>query len=415
MPASRPSPRSPLEAPARDARRARWPLGGVSVDQFLRLHWQRQPLLVRGALPGLRPPLDPGELVALAGRDDVESRLVSAFSGRWRLRHGPFDARSVPSLGRRRWTLLVQGVDLHDDRAHALLGRFRFLPDARLDDLMISLASDGGGVGPHVDSYDVFLVQAWGRRRWRIGWPASHALVPDLPLKVLAHFEPRHEFVLEPGDMLYLPPGWAHDGIAEGPCMTCSIGYRAPSRHEFLSAFLADAAGSPSGSDPRFTDAGRRATRRPAQIPDDLHARLARWAREWRPRAEALDNFIGRFLTEPKPQVWFERAEPMTAVTFAARASRRGLALDRRTRIAYRRRRVYVNGEGFEAAALASRWLRRLADRRGLDRVAAALALADPHCAALLRDWHAAGWLHLATPRGPARIPVRSSPRSATR
>lgn len=415
MPASRPSPRSPLEAPARIARRARWPLGGVSVDQFLRLHWQRRPLLVRGALPGLRPPLDPEGLVALAGRDDVESRLVSAFADRWRLRHGPFEAGTVPSLARRRWTLLVQGVDLHDDRAHALLGRFRFLPDARLDDLMISLASDGGGVGPHVDSYDVFLVQAWGRRRWRIGWPASHELVPGLPLKVLAHFEARHEFVLEPGDMLYLPPGWAHDGVAEGPCMTCSIGFRAPSRHEFLSAFLADAAESPSGGDPRFGDAGRRATPRPAQIPDDLHARLVRWARGWRPRAGALDHFIGRFLTEPKPQVWFERAAPMTAATFAARASRRGLALDRRTRIAYRRRRVYVNGEGFEAPALASRWLRRLADRRGLDAAAAAAALADPLCAALLRDWHAAGWLHLAAPRGPARTSVESSPRSANR
>lgn len=395
MPATGPSTRHPIEAPANPARRgARGPLGSVGVARFMRDYWQRRPLLVRQALPALQAPLDPDALVALAARDEVESRLVSAFGGRWRLRHGPFESGAVPSLRRQRWTLLVQGVDLHDERAHALLGRFRFVPDARLDDLMVSLASDGGGVGPHVDSYDVFLVQAWGRRRWRIGWPASRELVPGLPLKVLARFEPQHEFVLEPGDMLYLPPGWAHDGIAEGPCMTCSIGFRAPSRHEFLSALLADAAESPAGPDPRFGDAGRRPVSRPAQVPEDLHAQLARWARGWRPGSAMLDDFIGRFLTEPKPQVWFERAPAMSAARFAARAARVGLRLDRRTRIAYRRRQLFVNGERFEAAGAA--WLRALADGRRLDPASAARALAEPRCAALLLEWHEAGWLHLS-------------------
>lgn len=395
MRATGPSIRHPIEAPANAARRrVRGPLGSVGVARFMRDYWQRRPLLVRQALPALQPPLDPEALLALAARDEVESRLVSAFGGRWRLRHGPFEAGAVPSLRRRRWTLLMQGVDLHDERAHALLGRFRFVPDARLDDLMVSLASDGGGVGPHVDSYDVFLVQAWGRRRWRIGWPASRELVPGLPLKVLASFEPQHEFVLEPGDMLYLPPGWAHDGIAEGPCMTCSIGFRAPSRHEFLSAFLADAAESPAGPDPRFGDAGRRPASRPAQVPEDLRVQLARWARGWRPGPAMLDDFIGRFLTEPKPQVWFERAPSINAARFAARAARIGLRLDRRTRIAYRRRQLFVNGERFEAAGAA--WLRALADRRRLDPASAARALAEPRCAALLLEWHEAGWLHLS-------------------
>lgn len=391
-----PSMHHPIEAPANAARRrARGPLGSVGVARFMRDYWQRQPLLVRQALPALQPPLDADALLALAGRDEVESRLVSAFGGRWRLRHGPFEAGAVPNLRRRRWTLLVQGVDLHDERAHALLERFRFVPDARLDDLMISLASDAGGVGPHVDSYDVFLVQAWGRRRWRIGWPASRALVPGLPLKVLARFEPQHEFVLEPGDMLYLPPGWAHDGIAVGPCMTCSIGFRAPSRREFLSAFLADAAESPAGPDPRFGDAGRRPVSRPAQVPEDLRAQLARWAHGWRPGPAMLDDFIGRFLTEPKPQVWFERAPATSAARFAARAARVGLRLDRRTRIAYRRTQVFVNGERFEAAG-ATAWLRALADRRRLDPASAARAVAEPRCAALLLEWHEAGWLHLS-------------------
>lgn len=396
MPANRPSARHPIEAPEGAARRrSRWPLGGIGIERFMRDYWQRRPLLVRRALPGLQPPLDVDALRALAARDEVESRLVSAFDGRWRLRHGPFDAGALPGLRRRRWTLLVQGVDLHDERAHALLARFRFVPDARLDDLMISLASDGGGVGPHLDSYDVFLVQAWGRRRWRIGWPASRELVAGLPLKVLARFEPSHEFVLEPGDMLYLPPGWAHDGVAEGPCMTCSIGFRAPSRHEFLAAFLADAAEAPGGADPRFGDAGRRPVTRPARVPADLHAQLARWARDWRPSPAAIDAFVGRFLTEPKPQVWFQRGRKLAAGRFAALAARDGVRLDRRTRIAYRRQ-VFVNGEAFEGGRRAARWLRRLADARRLGPRDAAQALAEPRCTELLLQWYEAGWLHLA-------------------
>src|SRR5690606_28554951 len=201
--------------------------------------------LIRQAIPDFEAPLDAAALIALASDDSVESRLIARRRGRWSLEHGPFEPERLPSLSGRDWTLLVQGADLHSDAARALLSRFRFVPDARLDDLMISLAADGGGVGPHQDSYDVFLLQAWGRRRWRIGRVAEPQLVPGLPLRVLANFEAEREWLLEPGDMLYLPPGWGHDGIAEGPCMTCSVGFRAPSRHEFLAAFLAEAADSP--------------------------------------------------------------------------------------------------------------------------------------------------------------------------
>lgn len=403
-------------------------LGGLSPQAFMRRVWQRRPWLVRQAWPGVRPPIPQAELFALAGREGVESRLVvrdaigaaaggrrkaaagksesasnAAATDRWQVRHGPFTRRMLPPLARPGWTLLVQGLDLHVGAAHAMLAPFRFVPAARLDDLMISWASPGGGVGPHMDSYDVFLLQVQGRRRWRVappppsavsGSPDSDAFVPGLPVKILREFEPVHDWVLEPGDMLYLPPGWAHDGIAEGPCMTCSIGFRAPSRHEFLSAFLADAAESPAGPDPRFGDAGRRPTSRPAQVPEDLRAQLARWARGWRPGPAMLDDFIGRFLTEPKPQVWFERAPSINAARFAARAARIGLRLDRRTRIAYRRRQLFVNGERFEAAGAA--WLRALADRRRLDPASAARALAEPRCAALLLEWHEAGWLHLS-------------------
>ena len=217
-------------------------LGGLSPQTFMRRHWGKKPLLIRQAIPGFTPLLERAELLDLAAADDVESRLVvqphADPQGQWRLRHGPFARKSLPPFKTPGWTVLVQGVDLHDERVHQLLNQFRFVPAARLDDLMISYATDGGGVGPHVDSYDVFLLQALGQRRWRIGRQKDRSLLPDLPLKILAHFAPEQEFVLEPGDMLYLPPQWAHDGIAEGECMTYSIGFRSPAKGDLARELL---------------------------------------------------------------------------------------------------------------------------------------------------------------------------------
>jgi ribosomal protein L16 Arg81 hydroxylase len=176
-------------------------LGGISPQQFMQRYWQKKPLLVRGAVPGMKPLLDRAALFELAAQDEVESRLVVRSGSRWKMRRGPLPRRSLPPLAQRDWTLLVQGVDLHNDSAHRLLSQFRFVPDARLDDLMISWASDGGGVGPHFDSYDVFLLQAQGQRRWRIGRQKDLELQEGVPLKILANFEPQQEYLLEPGDM----------------------------------------------------------------------------------------------------------------------------------------------------------------------------------------------------------------------
>ena len=393
-----------MKRPARPAQAPFTLLGGLSVDEFMTRHWQRRPLLVRQALPGVRPPVDAEGLMALAADDAVESRLVSAAGGRWRLDRGPFEREDLPSLGRKRWTLLVQGVDLHLDSAHELLSRFRFLPDARLDDLMISLASDQGGVGPHLDSYDVFLIQIQGRRRWRVAPPGRSGLIAGLPLKILADFQPEHDWLLEPGDMLYLPPGWGHDGVADGPCMTASVGFRAPSRLEFLREFLAQAADDPAGSDPRFGDAGRAPVRQAAAIPSDLHAPLRDWAQHWRPSSLAIDRFIGRFLSEPKASVWFDPGKPISLAAFGKRAATRGLRLDRRTRMLYRGSAVFINGEHVSPGRAARPWLRRLADERTLAPQALANALArDPELGALLHQWTNAGWVLLGetgTPRG---------------
>jgi 50S ribosomal protein L16 3-hydroxylase len=361
-------------------------LGGLSPQQFMKRHWQKKPLLVRGAVPGLQPLLQRSELFALSAREDVESRLVTQTANAWSFRRGPFARRTLPPLSRPGWTLLVQGVDLHDDRAHELLGWFRFLPQARVDDLMISYASDGGGVGPHFDSYDVFLLQAEGRRRWRIGRQKDLTLREDLPLKVLARFEPEEEYVLEPGDMLYLPPRYAHDGVAQGECQTYSIGFRSPGRgelaRELLQRLSEDAAELAGES--LYRDPSQEATDASGAIPPQLQnfAREALLAALKDPLAQ--DRALGEYLTEPKANVWFDDG---AASTFAD-----AVALDRRTRMMYDARHVFVNGESYLASGRDAALMRKLADRRSLG--SADLARASEGARSLLQSWCEAGWAH---------------------
>ena len=361
-------------------------LGGLAPRAFMRRHWQKRPLVVRGALPDVAPPVSRGELFALAARDDVESRLVERRGKAWSLRHGPFARRALPGLKQRDWTLLVQGVDLHVEAAHALLSRFRFVPDARLDDVMVSYAADGGGVGPHVDSYDVFLLQVQGRRRWRIAPPGDAALVPDAPLKILARFEPDEEWVLEPGDMLYLPPRWAHDGIADGECMTCSIGFRAPAKDEVQREVLQrllDAA-EPAASPVLYRDASHGATDTPGRIPRALQAFGADAVARFVDDPKGLARALGEWLSEPKPRVAFDAG---TALRDSA-----GLALDRRTKMLYDDEHVYVNGESYRASGADASLMRRLADERRL--AVHDWRRASRGARGLLAEWADAGWLH---------------------
>jgi 50S ribosomal protein L16 3-hydroxylase len=279
--------------------------------------------------------------------------------------------------------LLVQGVNLHDAAAHALLQAFRFVPDARLDDLMISWASEGGGVGPHVDSYDVFLLQAQGRRRWRIGRQKNPSFVADAPLQILRRFTAKMEYVLEPGDMLYLPPGWAHEGTAHGgECMTCSIGFHAPQRAG-LAADLARRLADDYADAALYRDPHLRPTLRPAQIPQALQGFATDALRRLVEQPHALACALGELLTEPKSAVVFDEAER----DWIAGA----VVLDRRTRMMYDERHVFINGECIRAAGKDARLLRRLADERCLDE--RAVRGAGNAARALLADWFAAGWL----------------------
>jgi len=387
-------------------------LGGLSPAQFMRRHWQKKPLLIRQAWPGVQPPVTRAELFDLAGEEGVECRLLTQFDGAWKLRHGPFTRRQIPATGRAGWTLLLQGLDLHREAAHRMLAPFRFVPDARMDDLMISYATEGGGVGPHLDSYDVFLLQVHGRRRWRIGPVADRTLVEGLPVRILANFEPAEEHVLEPGDMLYLPPLWGHDGIAEGECMTCSIGFRAATATALVQELLHGLADDleappPVAAEPIYKDAGQPATDTPARLPDSLR----RFAQDQLARAlrdpHALDRVLGCLNTEPKALVVFEPGAPLPA-------GPADLVLDRRTRMAYDDRHVFINGEAFEAGGRDARLVRALADQRVLPARAAAGLSAGAR--ALLDDWCQAGWLHAqpqpsAPPPPPPKATQRRPPR----
>jgi 50S ribosomal protein L16 3-hydroxylase len=340
-------------------------LGGAP-RRFLQRYWQQRPLLIRQAISGFRGLLSTRELFALAARDDVESRLVMRERGRWSLTHGPFRHADLRALPERNWTLLVQGVNLHLAAADALLRRFAFLPYSRLDDLLVSHAVPGGGVGPHVDSYDVFLLQGAGRRRWRIGTPRDAAPKPNLPLKILARFRPEAEWVLEPGDMLYLPPAIAHDGVAIDTCSTYSIGFRAPSAQEIATSFL-DWLRDRIALAGQYGDAGRKPVRHPARIGRDLQAYATATLRRlaWDERAAA--QFLGSHLTEPKAAVTFTApTHVLRRESFIRRASRHGLRLDGRTQLLYDERSLFINGDVLAWPVRGRAALKRIADMRRL-------------------------------------------------
>jgi len=366
-------------------------LGNITPAQFLRDYWHKKPLLIRQAIPNFKPLLKFEKLAELATLNHVESRLVTLADGRWDMQQGPLAA--LPARTQREWTMLVQGMNLHEPKIDALLRQFRFVPDARLDDLMISYASDGGGVGPHFDSYDVFLLQAQGRRRWRIGAQQDLSLVEGLPMKILANFEPEQEFVLEPGDMLYLPPQYAHDGIAEGECMTYSIGFRTPSFQELGEAFLqfmADSIDLPG----RYADPGLQPAKNPAEIPRDMLATVTEELNKVRWDEEDVTIFLGEHLSEPKHNVFFTPvAKPLPVGRFMEQAAKKGLELSPKTLMLYRGKHVFINGESFAVARADKAVLDVLANTRALE--GGLLAQASDDVLEALYTWYQDGWLEL--------------------
>ena len=362
----------------------------------MREHWQRRPCVVRAAFPHDFATIEAKTLIRLAARDDVESRLVTHFGGNWRLRHGPLPIPALPIRRRRDWTLLVQGLDLVDPGVHQLLQKFRFIADARLDDVMASFAVDGGGVGPHVDSYDVFLLQAKGRRRWRISRQRDTTTIDGAPLRLLKDFQPTREWTLDAGDMLYLPPGVAHEGVAIGDCITLSIGFRTPRWPQLAEPWF-ERVLERLQAHPGYRDAGARPTASPARLPRGLiDSAAAALARARTTRADAVHALLA-VLTEPKPIVAFRAApRPASLREFGRRLAAQGVELDPRTRLLYSGELAAINGDMVPMPAAIAAALRRLADRH---RLAGDGKAVRPEMIALLYPWYRSGWLHLLPPR----------------
>jgi 50S ribosomal protein L16 3-hydroxylase len=365
-------------------------LGGISPEQFMSQYWQKKPLLIRAAVPDFKPLLEEKELLAMAANDEVESRLVEQTAKGWRLTQGPVE--KPPGIKKKDWTLLVQGVDLHAQAVHELLQKFRFVPDARLDDVMVSLAGEGGGVGPHFDSYDVFLLQAAGRRRWQISAQKDLTLVDGAPLKILQNFKPSQEYILEPGDMLYLPPRYAHDGVAlDAGCQTYSIGFRAPRAGELARELLhrlAEEIADGMEDDPKlskfYEDKTQAATAQPGQMPPALMAFALEAVQKALSDKMLLEQLIGETLTDPKPGVYFDEGSLPSRWTH--------LQLSAKTRLSYDAKHMFINGQSFLCAGADAKILRKLADERSL--AATDLTAASPELTSALGEFAKEGWLY---------------------
>lgn len=371
-------------------------LGGLSPQQFMRRYWQKEPLLIRGALnnPSI---FSRATLFELAKREEVESRLVTQSTDGWHLEYGPF--KKLPSIRRANWTVLVQGVNFYESQIARLLRQFSFLPSARLDDVMVSYATPGGGVGPHFDSYDVFLLQLQGRREWQISTQSDLALVPNLPLKILQNFSAQQTWVLEPGDMLYLPPHVAHHGVALDPCVTASIGFRAPSYAELAEAFftqLTEDLFEQADFSVRYTDPRQPAVTCPGKIPELMVKQVAQQLRKVRWQSDYVQQFLGCYLSEPKPNIFFDVPDRLpNRAQFRKVLSKSGLVLDNRSQALYDEANFYLNGEVFamQDSRYAADLLPRLADQRAWLASDMKQLIQDQALFNRVYEWFSYGWL----------------------
>lgn len=324
-------------------------LGGISAQAFLNRYWQKSPYLVRQAFAGTPAPIDGDDLAGLATEADVESRLVTAND--WQLRHGPFFEDDFAQLPERDWTLLVQAVDQWIPEVAELFEYFRFLPAWRLDDIMVSYAAPGGGVGPHFDQYDVFLIQMEGKREWRIGQDCTENddRREDTELSILSDFHEQERWVLEPGDMLYIPPGVAHWGTAVTAGLTFSIGFRAPSTAEVLTDFANYLADQSSEFD-RYQDADLQERKHPYELMSVDLDRVQSLLQQATQDRESIQHWFGRYMTEPK----YDRPVPEEPLfnqqQLLIELERHELHRNLATRLAYIPGTLFINGEALETA-----------------------------------------------------------------
>lgn len=378
-------------------------LNGLTPAQFMAEYWQKKPLLIRGAMPDFKGLLDPSELAGLACDAEVPSRLIQfdpahQQEGRgWQVTQGPFDDEDFAALPAQHWTLLVQGVNHVLPEAQALLSQFSFIPNARLDDVMVSYAPTGGGVGAHIDSYDVFLLQGAGKRRWRISQQTDLRLIPDAPLRILSHFECEQEWVLEPGDMLYLPPNVAHWGISEDDdCMTYSIGFRAPAARELAIEFL-EACRQENLPDELYRDPDLQPVTDASSVSEEMVNHVADMMRRLPWQVEQLGPFLAKYFSEPKAYVVFSPNRKLSLEKFKQRVAQNGIVLDLQTQMLHWQGHYFINGES--VPQMDANLLNLLANRRQL---AVSLCQGDALDSLLpwLHEVYQAGYVHMAEKSG---------------
>ena len=342
-------------------------LNNLTPAQFLDEYWQKKPLLIRQAIPNFKGLLSPNELAGLACEEDVQARIIKKLTNKWSVNQGPFDETDFAKLPKKNWTLLVQSVNHHLPEATALLSLFNFIPHARLDDLMVSYAPKGGGVGAHVDSYDVFLLQGSGKRNWKISAQTDLSLIEDAPLRILKNFKSEQEWVLEAGDMLYLPPQIAHWGISESDdCMTYSIGFRAPKTQELMHEFLSYLQDN-INEEGLYTDPDLKQQNHPSEISDKMIEHVNTMLHKMTWDKNCVADFLGRYLTEPKLDIVFEPARKISKSEFTKQLAKKTLRLSLKSQMLFTHNHFYLNGEKLTVPDALMQLTRDLADTRHLN------------------------------------------------
>ena len=377
-------------------------LGGLTPTEFLTEYWQKKPLLIKNAIPNFTGLLSPDELAGLACEEDVQSRIVEYKKSQWHASHGPFDEDDFANLTENptpenNWTLLVQSVNHHLPEGAELLQEFDFIPHARLDDLMVSYAPHGGGVGPHFDSYDVFLLQGQGKRLWRISEQTDLSLVEGAPLRILQNFETSQEWLVEAGDLLYLPPHLAHWGIAvtedSVDCMTYSIGFRAPKNQELATEFLGFMQDQLNQDnivlDGIYHDADLSLQDHAAEISKNMIAKISTNLQQIKWSDDLVAEFLGRYLSEPKLDVVFEPNKKMSARNFSEKLAKVGIALSLKSQMLFCADTFYLTGEATKSTGDAGKILMELADNRYIE----ARNINDAALLQQLLNWYIAGYL----------------------
>ena len=368
-------------------------LGGLTPQEFLRDYWQKKPLLVRNAIPGFQGLLSRDELIDLASDENVQSRLVCQKQKKWSLKHGPLETQDFSGLPKNQWTLLVQEVNHFLPSARDLLLKFNFIPYARLDDLMVSYAPKGGGIGPHFDSYDVFLLQGQGSRRWQVSTQPDKRELNDVPLKILQNFDPEQEWLLESGDMLYLPPNYAHNGVAVNDCMTYSIGFRAPSHHELVTQFLVYLQDYLE-IEGWYTDPKLRLQSEPANISPSMLHQTQKILKKIKWERTDIENFLGIYLTEPKTHVFFNPPEhPLSIQKFVQQVEKGGVELNLKSRMLIGDDgAIFLNGEFFGVGIDTYQNLTQLAN----EQILYAQYQLNKETRKILYQWYLSGYIELS-------------------